>query len=191
MGTSGPSHLRVQGETTLSGAIEVKTSKNAGVALLCASLLNTGTTILRKVARIEEVNRLLEVLTSIGVKATWLNADNDLELRVPAVLDLASIDAAAARRTRSIIMFLGPLLHRAGRFQLPYAGGCDLGTRTVEPHMSALRHFGLEVVATEQPLSGHHHPRSPARGGRSSSPSAGTPSPRTHCSPPPCTRAKP
>ena len=59
LGTSGPSHLRVQGETTLSGAIDVKSSKNAGVALLCASLLNTGTTVLRKVARIEEVNRLL------------------------------------------------------------------------------------------------------------------------------------
>jgi UDP-N-acetylglucosamine 1-carboxyvinyltransferase len=46
-------------------------------------------------------------------------------------------------------MFLGPLMHRADRFALPYAGGCDLGTRTVEPHMTALRHFGLEVKATE------------------------------------------
>src|SRR5699024_8070563 len=36
LGASGPSHLRVQGETTLSGAIDVKSSKNAGVALLCA-----------------------------------------------------------------------------------------------------------------------------------------------------------
>ena len=147
--TTGPTHLRVVGETTLSGAIDVKSSRNAGVALLCASLLNSGTTVLRKVARIEEVNRLLEVLTSIGVKATWLNAQNDLELRVPETLDLAAIDAAAARRTRSIIMFLGPLLHRAETFQLPYAGGCNLGTRTVEPHMAALRHFGLDVVATD------------------------------------------
>ncbi|MCD9198065.1 UDP-N-acetylglucosamine 1-carboxyvinyltransferase [Aeromicrobium wangtongii] len=149
VGTSGPSHLRVAGGTKLSGSIDVKSSKNAGVALLCASLLNAGTTVLRKVARIEEVNRLLEVLTSIGVKATWLNADNDLELVVPAELDLAAMDADAARRTRSIIMFLGPLMHRYDEFELPYAGGCDLGTRTVEPHMTALRPFGLKVVATE------------------------------------------
>ena len=40
------------------------------------------------------------------------------------------------RRTRSIIMFLGPLMHREDVFELPYAGGCDLGTRTVEPHMA-------------------------------------------------------
>src|SRR5207253_2362276 len=37
--------------------------------------------------------------------------------------------------------------HRADEFELPYAGGCDLGTRTVEPHMIALRPFGLEVEA--------------------------------------------
>ncbi|MFD1858612.1 UDP-N-acetylglucosamine 1-carboxyvinyltransferase [Aeromicrobium camelliae] len=149
VGTSGPSHLRVKGGTTLRGSIDVKSSKNAGVALLCASLLNTGTTVLRKVARIEEVNRLLEVLDSIGVKTRWLNEQNDLELVVPEELNLAGMDAAAARRTRSIIMFLGPLMHRVPEFQLPYAGGCDLGTRTVEPHMTALRPFGLKVVATE------------------------------------------
>ena len=149
LGTSGPMHLRVAGGTRLSGSIDVKSSKNAGVALLAGSLLNQGRTVLRKVARIEEVNRLLEVLQSIGVKTTWLNDSNDLEIIPPAKLDIDAIDADAARRTRSIIMFLGPLMHRENAFQLPYAGGCDLGTRTVEPHMTALRPFGLEVKATE------------------------------------------
>src|SRR5215217_4710364 len=136
------------GGRQLSGAIDVKSSKNAGVALLCASLLNKGRTTLRKVARIEEVNRLLEVLNSIGVKTTWLNDAGDLEIIPPTHLDLSAMDAEAARRTRSIIMFLGPLLHREDAFELPYAGGCDLGTRTVEPHLTALRPFGLEVKAT-------------------------------------------
>ncbi|HZJ07724.1 MAG TPA: UDP-N-acetylglucosamine 1-carboxyvinyltransferase [Nocardioidaceae bacterium] len=146
---SGPTHLRVKGPTTLSGNIDVKSSKNAGVALLCASLLNRGRTTLRKVARIEEVNRLLEVLDSIGVQTRWLNDDNDLEIVPPAEIDLTTMDADAARRTRSIIMFLGPLMHHEDTFELPYAGGCDLGTRTVEPHMAALRPFGLDVKATE------------------------------------------
>lgn len=147
---AGPTHLRVKGPTTLSGSIDVKTSKNAGVALLCASLLNRGRTTLRKVARIEEVNRLLEVLNSLGVQTRWINHDNDLEIVPPRDLDLSQIDADAARRTRSVIMFLGPLLHRADdTFELPYAGGCNLGTRTVEPHLSALRPFGLDVKATD------------------------------------------
>ncbi len=146
---AGPVHLRVTGPTTLSGTIAVKTSKNAGVALLCASLLNRGRTTLRKVARIEEVNRLLEVLGSLGVHTKWLNEENDLEIIPPRDLDLGDIDEEAARRTRSVIMFLGPLLHRSDSFDLPYAGGCNLGTRTVEPHMSALRPFGLDVKATD------------------------------------------
>src|SRR3954449_454906 len=79
----GPTHLRVTGPTKLAGSITVKSSKNAGVALLCASLLNRGRTTLRKVARIEEVNRLLEVLASMGVQTRWLNEDNDLEILPP------------------------------------------------------------------------------------------------------------
>ncbi|WP_028660876.1 UDP-N-acetylglucosamine 1-carboxyvinyltransferase [Nocardioides insulae] len=156
---AGPTHLRVTGPTTLSGAIDVKTSKNAGVALLCASLLNRGRTTLRKVARIEEVNRLLEVLNSLGVHTRWLNADNDLEIVPPKELRLDNVDENAARRTRSVIMFLGPLLHRFESFELPYAGGCQLGTRTVEPHMSALRPFGLEVKATDGSYHATVNPR--------------------------------
>src|SRR3954469_4581414 len=144
---SGPTHLRVTGGRTLHGSVTVKSSKNAAVALLCAALLNRGRTTLRNVARIVEVDRILDVLRSIGVDATWDAAGRDLTLVVPDELDLAGIDADAARRTRSIIMFLGPLLHRAQTFALPYAGGCDLGTRTVEPHMIALRPFGLDVEA--------------------------------------------
>ncbi|HVK29564.1 MAG TPA: helix-turn-helix domain-containing protein, partial [Nocardioides sp.] len=101
---AGPTHLRVKGPTTLSGSIDVKTSKNAGVALLCASLLNRGRTTLRKVARIEEVNRLLEVLDSLGVQTRWINAENDLENVPPKEFDLTKIDEEAARRTRSVIM---------------------------------------------------------------------------------------
>jgi UDP-N-acetylglucosamine 1-carboxyvinyltransferase len=148
LGHSGPQHLRIVGGQKLHGSIDVKTSKNAAVALLCASLLNRGRTTLRNLARIEEVNRILEVLSSMDVKTRWLPGTSDLEIVPPARLNLDGIDVDAARRTRTVIMFLGPLLHDHATFRLPYAGGCDLGTRTVEPHMSALRAFGLDVVAT-------------------------------------------
>ncbi len=148
--TIGPrhSHLRVHGGQRLSGRIDVNSSKNGAVALLCASLLNRGTTRLRHVARIVEVDRIVEVLRSIGVRATWSPDGHDLEIQVPDRLDLASIDVDAARRTRSIIMFLGPLLGLEREFALPYAGGCDLGTRTAEPHLIALRPFELDVTTT-------------------------------------------
>lgn len=141
-------NFEVRGGTSLSGEITVKTSKNAAVALLCASLLNKGTTILRHVPRIEEVNRIIEVLQSIGVKIRWEDVTNDLIITAPKKLDLNKIDIEAAKKTRSIIMFLGPLLHQYKRFQIPFAGGCSLGSRTVEPHMSGLKPFGMEVTAT-------------------------------------------
>src|SRR5687768_1901301 len=59
---SGKINFRIHGGKKLSGTIEVKTSKNAAVGLLCAALLNKGKTTLRRVARIEEVNRIIEVL---------------------------------------------------------------------------------------------------------------------------------
>lgn len=144
---TGKLNFRVHGGNKLSGSIDVKTSKNAAVALLCASLLNQGRTVLRRVARIEEVNRIIEVLQSIGVKVRWLNDDGDLEIIPPKKLHLENIDVAAAKRTRTVIMFLGPLLHQYREFKLPFAGGCNLGTRTVEPHMVGLAPFGLNVEA--------------------------------------------
>ncbi len=148
LGTAGPQHLRIKGGTKLAGEIDVKTSKNAAVALLCAALLNKGRTTLRNMARIEEVNRIIEVLASIGVRTRWLPGSSDLEIVPPERLDLSAMDLEAARRTRTIIMFFAPLLHDFDAFSLPFSGGCDLGSRTIEPHMTALRSFGLTVEAT-------------------------------------------
>jgi UDP-N-acetylglucosamine 1-carboxyvinyltransferase len=154
---SGKTNFRITGGKKLHGSIEAKTSKNAAVGLLCAALLNKGKTTLRRVARIEEVNRIIEVLESIGVKCRWL-PDNDLELTPPRVLKLDQMDIEAAKRTRTVIMFLGPLLHQYPQFELPFAGGCSLGTRTVEPHMTGLAPFGLDVVATTDTYRATAHP---------------------------------
>ncbi|MBO7718057.1 UDP-N-acetylglucosamine 1-carboxyvinyltransferase [Candidatus Saccharibacteria bacterium] len=140
--------FRIRGGKELSGEITINTSKNAAVGLLCASLLNDGKTTLHRVARIEEVFRIIEVLESIGVRCHWTNRHRDLEIISPRELRLDEMDIEAARKTRSIIMFLGPLLHKYGKFRIPYAGGCSLGTRTVEPHLKALEQFGVKVDAT-------------------------------------------
>lgn len=138
-------NLRVEGGHKLSGEITLKTSKNAAVGLLCASLLNHGVTRFTAMPRIEEVYRIIEVLESIGVRIKWIG--NDLEIRRPRELRLDKIDAEAARKTRSVLMLIGPLIHDFKTFKIPYAGGCKLGTRTVEPHLFALEHFGVGIVA--------------------------------------------
>jgi UDP-N-acetylglucosamine 1-carboxyvinyltransferase len=147
----GAINLHIEGGQELKGEITLKTSKNATVALLCASLLNKGTTRLRNVARIEEVNRLIEVLHSIGVQVRWVGS-NDLEIKPPEKLALDKMNKEAARKTRSVLMFIGPLMHHAKEFNIPYAGGCELGRRTVLPHLYGLEEFGAGVLTK----SGHY-----------------------------------
>lgn len=139
-------NLRVEGGRELKGSIALKRSKNAAVALLCASLLNHGVTKFKAFPRIEEVYRIIEVLESIGVKVKWLE-NNDIEIRRPAELRLDKINGVSARKTRSVLMLLGSLMHDYSNFKIPYAGGCKLGARTVLPHLYALEQFGVDVVA--------------------------------------------
>jgi UDP-N-acetylglucosamine 1-carboxyvinyltransferase len=143
--TDGEMNFIVEGGHQLSGSILTNRSKNGAVALLAASLLTKGTTILKNVPKIEEVNRLIEVLESIGVKASW--DDHDVTLVQPAEVDLDAIDRVAATRTRSILMFIGPLLHHFKSFSLPQSGGCTLGLRSVRPHLWALESFGVTITA--------------------------------------------
>ncbi|MDX1765613.1 MAG: UDP-N-acetylglucosamine 1-carboxyvinyltransferase [Candidatus Saccharimonadales bacterium] len=144
--SGGTINFKIEGGRELKGDIEVKVSKNATVAIICASLLNKGTTIIERAPRIEEVNRLIEVIQSMGVKVKW-HDNGDLELKPPARLKIEEMDEVAAKRTRSVLMFLGPLVHLAKEFTIPYPGGCKLGTRTVRPHLYALEEFGVDIKA--------------------------------------------
>jgi len=144
--SSGATNLRIEGGHELKGSLALKTSKNAAVGLLCASLLNHGVTRFKAFPRIEEVYRIIEVLESMNVSVKWLPG-NDLEIRRPAKLKLDRLNAQAARKTRSVLMMIGPLMHETNNFKIPYAGGCKLGTRTVAPHLYALENFGVEIAA--------------------------------------------
>jgi UDP-N-acetylglucosamine 1-carboxyvinyltransferase len=140
-------HFEVQGGKKLHGEITVDTSKNGAMGLFSAALLNRSATTFRNVPRIEEVFRLIEVLESIGVTAVW--EKKDLTIIPPAKYDIGALNEASARKTRSIIMFIGPLLHHFKDFSLPHAGGCKLGSRTVRPHFYALEKLGVTIDTRE------------------------------------------
>ena len=135
----------VEGGRKLSGTAATMRSKNGAVALLAVSLLNKGTTTLLHMPKIEEVNRLIEVMRSIGVGCEW--RDHDLVITPPEKIDLGAIDKPAAARTRSILMFIGSLVHEFPEFDLPQSGGCTLGLRSVRPHLHALEKFGISIDA--------------------------------------------
>jgi UDP-N-acetylglucosamine 1-carboxyvinyltransferase len=141
-------NYRVVGGKTLSGEVTTNISKNAAVVLLAASLLNKGTTTLKKMPHIEEVNRVIEILKSIGVSVEW--TEGDVVIKPPEEFTLDSIDRVAAGKVRSIILLAAPLAHRYESFELPLPGGCKLGGRTMMPHIDALSKLGIHIGDGEE-----------------------------------------
>ena len=139
--------FEVNGGKKLSGTIKTNFSKNGSVGLLCASLLNKGNTTLHGIARIEEVNRVIEIIESIGVKLKWLD-QNTILITPPKQFDLKKINVESAIKTRSIVMLMGPLIHHLNSFSLPHAQGCNLGKRTIAAHTYALEELGMKIKTT-------------------------------------------
>ena len=155
----GEMNFVIDGGKKLSGRVETSRSKNGAVALLAASLLNRGRTTLLNIPKIEEVNRLIEVLRSIGVSVEWQNSNLKI---IPGDISLEKIDRVAATKTRSILMFIGPLLHLFKKFELPQSGGCTLGLRSVRPHLLALEKFGVAIEARSESYRVTHTKLAPA-----------------------------
>ncbi len=140
----GKERFEIKGGKKLSGDITVAGSKNATVALLAASVMNKGKTVLKNVPEIEEVNRWLEVLESIG--AVIKKDGNTLEISYPQGVSIESINRTAAQKTRSVILLISSLVRViSGSYLIPQAGGCKLGERTVRPHLFALENFGVNI----------------------------------------------
>ncbi|MDO8668047.1 MAG: UDP-N-acetylglucosamine 1-carboxyvinyltransferase [bacterium] len=138
------SNFVINGGRKLHGTIKTNSAKNSAVAILCALPIIKGKTILTDMPRIEEVNRIIEILTSIGLKITWLSG-NKLEVINSGKISLKKINRESYEKTRSAILLIGALSSIFKNFSLPKTSGCKLGKRTINPHMIALKHLGIEV----------------------------------------------
>ncbi len=142
--------FRVNGGRKLNGTIKTNFSKNGSVGLLCASILNSGITTLHGIARIEEVNRVIEILESMGVIIKWVG-QNSLIITPPKKFNLEKINIESAIKTRSVVMLIGPLIHKLSSFSIPHAHGCSLGKRTIAAHIYALEELGVKIkTATDK-----------------------------------------
>lgn len=141
-------NYHVIGGKELSGSVRTNTSKNAAVVLLAASLLNRGTTTLKRMPKIEEVKRLIEVMRSIGMEIEW--NDDEMKIVPPKTYELSKIDKVAAQKTRSIALFIAPLAHMMNAFYLPAPAGCDLGKRSLGAHIDALERLGISISGDEE-----------------------------------------
>lgn len=136
--------FEINGGHKLQGSISTNTSKNGALACVFACLINDGVTILHGIPKIEEINRVIEFLTAVGISIKWLN-ERDLEIHPPKKVNLSEMMHESAGKIRSGLWMIGPLLHREKSFKMLNAGGCKMGARTIAAHQFALEEFGVKI----------------------------------------------
>lgn len=136
--------FQIVGGKKLAGTIVTNTSKNGALGLMCAALLNRGTTTLHGIPQIEEINRIIEIFESIGVAISWIDK-HTISIKPPKRFALGSLNVESAGRIRSVIMMIGALIHTQKDFELPHAGGCNMGERTISAHRSSLEKLGVNI----------------------------------------------
>jgi UDP-N-acetylglucosamine 1-carboxyvinyltransferase len=140
--------LKITGGQKLSGSVRTNTSKNGALHVMCAALLNTGTTTLHGVPRIEEIYRIMEYFRSIGIEVTW-TGDHTLTIKPGKKITTETLDTSAAAKIRSGLMSIGSLAAHIKKFNLPHSGGCKMGERTISAHKYGLEQLGISIVTKE------------------------------------------
>lgn len=135
--------FKISGGKPLSGEIQVSGAKNAALPILAASLLVNGKTEITNVPVIEDVKRMLEIMSSIGAKVEW-RGKNKLIIEAKN-LDPAKMNYDAVCQFRASVMLLGSLINRFERVKIPLPGGCQIGARPLDSHILALERLGIEI----------------------------------------------
>lgn len=134
----------VQGGRKLEGEICVHGSKNAALPILAACLLTEKEIVLENCPLIADVRQTLEILRELGCRVSLDEKTRTLTLSC-AALTKTEIGSEAVRKMRSSILFLGALLGRCRQAALAYPGGCAIGKRPIDLHLSAFEKMGVQI----------------------------------------------
>ena len=135
-------YFAVEGGRPLSGEVTIQGAKNSVLPILAATLLAAGECVLEKCPRLTDVDASVRILESLGCRAYW--QENALVVDT-ANIGGAVISDALMREMRSSAIFLGAMLARCGQAELSYPGGCELGPRPIDLHLSGLRQLGADI----------------------------------------------
>jgi UDP-N-acetylglucosamine 1-carboxyvinyltransferase len=136
--------FKIEGGKKLHGSITTNPSKNGAMGILCASVLNKGTSILHGIPRIEEVNRMLEIFGHLGVKTRWLDL-HTIEIVPPKKLNKNGLMHKSVASVRSSLMLIPAMVHSVGKFPMLHSGGCKMGERTIGAHRYAFADLGVSI----------------------------------------------
>lgn len=132
----------VEGGTPLRGEIRVDGAKNATLPILAAAVLTEETVRLHDVPEITDVKHMADILTMLGCQVTRENSDMTVTC---ADLHTWEMPDQLSKQIRSSIFLLGPILARFHKATVTFPGGCEIGLRPIDLHLSGLRCLGVKI----------------------------------------------
>ena len=132
----------VEGGTPLRGEIRVDGAKNATLPILAAAVLTEETVRLHDVPEITDVKHMADILTMLGCQVTRKNGDMTVTC---ADLHTWEMPDQLSKQIRSSIFLLGPILARFHKATVTFPGGCEIGLRPIDLHLSGLRCLGVKI----------------------------------------------
>ncbi|MEA2112421.1 MAG: UDP-N-acetylglucosamine 1-carboxyvinyltransferase [Patescibacteria group bacterium] len=131
------------GQKKLSGEIKINGAKNALLPVMASSVLFEDSFLMKNVPEIEDLNRMIEIFSGLGIEITK-KAKGEYLIN-PQGLNKAEIDEEISRRLRASIIFTGPLLARFGELIFPHPGGCVIGARPIDLFIEGFEKMGAKI----------------------------------------------
>ncbi|MFH1683710.1 MAG: UDP-N-acetylglucosamine 1-carboxyvinyltransferase, partial [Candidatus Margulisiibacteriota bacterium] len=134
----------IKGRKRLEGSVAISGSKNSSLAILAATILLPGKSILRNIPNLLDVKTIVRVLRALGVRAEYsLSQPNTVEVWNSNVKHVAPYELVT--KMRASFFVIGPILARKGLARVPLPGGCAIGSRPVNLHIKGLEALGATV----------------------------------------------
>lgn len=133
----------IKGGYHLNGEIDALGSKNAALPILAATILSEEPSIIENIPLIEDVFRMIEILESMGAHVDRIGK-RSIKVNVKN-LDPNKIDYNLVGKLRASLLFIGSVLARFKKFTTKSPGGCDIGSRPLEPHFNAFKSLGVKI----------------------------------------------
>ena len=154
--------IKIRGGRPLKGQIQISGAKNAALPLMAACLLTDETLTLSNLPHLADITTLANLLIQHGVDLHMNGATNGGHTGKVLEMTAREITSTRApydlvRKMRASVLVLGPLLARVGEAQVSLPGGCAIGTRPVDLHLTALELLGAEIEIRE----GYIHAKAP------------------------------
>ena len=136
----------ITGGEPLSGNITIGGSKNAILPIMAACILTDETVHLTNVPNLQDIQTMIKVLESLGVKADISNLNQNKLTVCYEDIDKNIAEYDLVRKMRASVLILGPLLARKKEASVSLPGGCAIGARPIDIHIDALKKLGAEFV---------------------------------------------